>query len=66
MQHLADDFEFHIKWKPFLLNSFVPEQGIPVVDYFRMKFGEEAAARFMSGSSPVSIQGRSLVSVTAC
>ena len=63
MKHLADDFEFQVRWKPFLLNPFLPEQGIPVVEYFKMKFGEQAAARFLSGSSPVSVQGRSLVSI---
>ena len=62
MQHLADDFEFHIRWKPFLLNPFLPEQGIPIMDYLRLKFGDEAAAQFLSGSSPVATQGRSLVS----
>lgn len=62
IEHLSEDFEFHVKWKPFLLNSFLPEQGIPVVDYFKLKFGEEAAARFMSGSSPLSLQARDLVS----
>lgn len=62
MQHLADHFEFNIRWKPFLLNTFLPEQGIPVVDYFKLKFGEAAAARFMSGSSPLSMQARDLVS----
>lgn len=62
IKHMAEDFEFHVRWKPFLLNSFLPEQGIPVVDYFKLKFGEEAAARFMSGSSPLSMQARDLVS----
>ena len=63
MQHLADDFEFHVHWKPFLLNPFLPEQGIPIMDYLQLKFGNEAAARFLSGSSPVVMQGRNLVSV---
>jgi predicted DsbA family dithiol-disulfide isomerase len=63
MNHLSGDFEFHVQWKPFLLNSFIPEQGIPVVDYFKLKFGEEAAARFMSGSSPLSMQARTLVRI---
>lgn len=62
IKHLADDFEFHVKWKPFLLNSFLPEGGIPVVDYFKLKFGEEAAAKFLSGATPVSAQAKSLVS----
>ena len=61
MKHLEGDFDFHVRWKPFLLNSFIPEQGIPVVDYFKLKFGEEAAARFMSGSSPLSLQAKELV-----
>lgn len=61
MQHLSDDFAFNIRWKPFLLNPFVPEQGIPLMDYLRLKFGDEGAERFMSKSSPLIVQGESLV-----
>ena len=61
MNHLADDFEFNIHWKPFLLNPNMPDEGIPVIDYFRMKFGEEAARQFLSGNSAVSQRGRELV-----
>ena len=31
------------------------------MDYFRVKFGEEAAQRFVSGNSPVSQRGKELV-----
>ena len=61
ISHLKDDFEFNIHWKPFLLNPVMPEEGIPLMDYFRVKFGEEAAQRFVSGNSPVSQRGRELV-----
>ena len=64
MKHLSDDFEFHVRWKPFLLNSFLPEQGIPLADYFNLKYGEEVAARFMSASSPLAMQARALVSAS--
>ncbi len=64
MNHLAGDFEFNIHWKPFLLNPNMPDEGIPIVDYCRMKFGEEAAQRFLSGNSAVSQRGRELVSMS--
>ena len=63
MNHLKDDFEFHIRWKPFLLNPFIPDgESIPMMDYLRLKFGDEAAQRFVSGNSPVSKRGKELVS----
>lgn len=62
MKHLSDDFEFHVRWKPFLLNSFLPEQGIPLADYFNLKYGEKVASQFMSESSPLAVQARALVS----
>ena len=61
MQHLSDDFEFNIKWKPFLLNPYMPEEGMPIMDYLKLKFGDEAAERFVSGSSPVTQQGKAAV-----
>ncbi len=61
MDHLKDDFEFNVHWKPFLLNPVMPEEGVPAMDYFRLKFGEEAAQRFVSGNSPVTLRGRELV-----
>lgn len=63
MQHLSDDFEFKVHWKPFMLNPYMPEEGMPIMDYFRLKFGDEAAERFVSGSSPVSQQGKAAVSL---
>ena len=61
MQHLGDNFEFNIKWKPFLLNPYMPEEGMPILDYLKLKFGAEAAERFVSGSSPVTRQGKAAV-----
>ena len=37
VQKLHQDFEFHIHWKPFLLNPQVPEEGIPLVDHLRCR-----------------------------
>ena len=61
MHHLSDDFEFNVHWKPFMLNPYMPEEGMPIMDYLRLKFGDEAAERFVSGSSPVSQQGKAAV-----
>ena len=61
INHLKDEFEFNIRWKPFLLNPVMPDEGIPLMDYCRAKFGEVAAQRFMSENSPISQRGRELV-----
>jgi predicted DsbA family dithiol-disulfide isomerase len=61
MHHLSDDFEFNVHWKPFMLNPYMPEEGMPILDYLRLKFGDEAAEKFVSGSSPVSQQGKASV-----
>lgn len=61
MKHLSDDFEFNVHWKPFMLNPYMPEEGMSIMDYLRLKFGDEAAERFVSGSSPVSQQGKAAV-----
>ena len=44
----------------------MPDEGMPLRDYFRLKFGDEAAERFLSGSSPVAQQGKSAVSHWIC
>ena len=44
-----------------MLNPYMPEEGMPIMDYLRLKFGDEAAERFVSGSSPVSQQGKAAV-----
>lgn len=63
MNHLKDDFEFHVHWKPFLLNPYIHDgETVPIMDYLRLKFGEKAAQKFISGSSPVSQRGKELVS----
>lgn len=62
IKHLEDDFEFQISWKPFLLNPYMPDEGMPLREYCRLKFGDEAAERFLSGSSPVAQQGKRVVS----
>ena len=59
--HVKDDFDFKIHWKPFLLNPSTPEQGVPILDYLRAKFGPEAGERFLSGASPLAQQGKNLV-----
>ncbi len=63
IDRLKRDFEFRIHWKPFLLNPYVPEEGIPLGDYMRMKFGEEAAKRFFAGESPIAQSGKAVVSL---
>lgn len=62
-EHLKDNVDFHIRWKPFLLNPYVPDEGIPLGDYMRMKFGEAAARRFFSGDSPLVQSGKAIVSL---
>lgn len=62
IKRLSEDFVFHLHWKPFLLNPHTPEQGVPLEEYMRNKFGEAAATRFLSGQSPVIQSGKAVVS----
>ncbi|KAJ9540569.1 hypothetical protein OSB04_027075 [Centaurea solstitialis] len=37
-----DQYDFEIKWHPFLLNPSAPKEGINKKDYYRSKFGSRA------------------------
>jgi len=62
VEHLKEDFDFHIRWKPFLLNKQIPipEEEMPLRDYLQMKFGEGAAEHFLSGQSPIAQHGKAV------
>ena len=61
IEKLSEYFTFHVLWKPFLLNANTPEQGMPLEQYFRSKYGDASARRFLSGDSPVAQSGRAVV-----
>ena len=63
MERLSESFDFRVHWKPYLLNADMPEEGIPLEQYFRHKFGEEAAQRFWSDKSPLMQSGKAVVSL---
>lgn len=63
VQRLSDDFDFHIHWKPFLLNPHMREEGVPSEEYLRNKFGPEAAQRFWSDKSALVQGGQAVVSL---
>ena len=43
MEVVKDEFEFRISWKPFLLNPNVPEEGMPVEEMLKRKYGPRTA-----------------------
>ena len=66
IQELSSDFVFHLHWKPFLLNPHGPEEGVPLEQYIKNKFGDVAAQKFLSGDSPVAQNGKAVVCVCVC
>ena len=65
MEAVKDEFEFSISWKPFLLNPNVPEEGMPVEEVLKRKYGPQAAEVFLSGQSSFVQAGSKVVSETA-
>ena len=61
MERLSEDFIFHVLWKPFLLNPHIPEEGVPLEQYYRRKFGDASVERLLSGDSRVAQSGRAVV-----
>lgn len=62
MEAVKDEFEFWISWKPFLLNPNVPEEGMPVEEVLKRKYGPQAAEAFLSGQSSFVQAGTKVVS----
>ena len=52
---------FEIRWLPFALNPYLPEEGMPFRDYATMKFGEGAVERFTSGKVAFVETGKAVV-----
>ena len=58
---LSAEFEFHVHWKPFLLNPHMPEEGEPFEQHIRKKYGDAAVTRFLSSDSTLKQAGRAVV-----
>ena len=63
METLSTEFNFHVHWKPFVLNPNLPEKGMPLGLYMRIKFGDVAAERFLTAESPLAQAGKTVVSI---
>lgn len=61
MEALSGEFEFHVHWKPFLLNPHMPDEGEPFELHIRRKYGDAAVERFLSSDSPLKQAGRAVV-----
>ncbi|EDV19951.1 Uncharacterized protein YwbO [Trichoplax sp. H2] len=58
MKDFESTFEFDIEWKPFLLNSNTPEEGIPVLEYLAQRYGQQVADDARNGTSSLIAAGR--------
>ena len=61
IETLSGEFEFHVHWKPFLLNPGMPDEGEPLEQHLRKKYGDAAIQRFLSSDSPLKQAGRAVV-----
>ena len=59
---LAQQFNFTVVFKPFVLDPNVSPGGIPWHDQLAMKQGEKIAKQEMKGNGPISKAGKSIVS----
>ena len=58
---LAQQFNFTVVFKPFVLDPNVSPGGIPWHDQLAMKQGEKIAKQEMKGNGPISKAGKSIV-----
>lgn len=56
-----DNYIINIRWKPFQLNPWLPEEGMRFREYAIKKFGEGGFRRFINGEVPFFEQGRKVV-----
>lgn len=56
-----ENYVFQIKWKPFELNSWLPEDGLTFKEYATMKFGAGSMERFTEEKVPFFERGKQLV-----
>lgn len=48
METVAGEFDFRVRWKPFLLNPDMADEGEPIEQHLRKKYGDAATQRFLS------------------
>lgn len=49
-----------LEWEPFLLNANMPDEGEPILEHLKKKYGESAAKRFGDANSPLRRSGRAV------
>ena len=63
IDRVKKDYKINIKWLPFILNPWLPEEGMNFKEFAMAKFGEGGLKKFLSGQVPFYEQGKELVSV---
>ena len=58
---MGPNFSFNIRWLPFALNPYLPEEGMLFKDLATLKFGEGAVERFTSKKMPFAQAGEAVV-----
>lgn len=56
-----EEYKFVIRWKPFQLDSWLPEEGLNFKDYAVQKFGVAGMNRFLQGEVPFFERGKEVV-----
>ncbi|KAJ7524520.1 hypothetical protein O6H91_17G009400 [Diphasiastrum complanatum] len=44
MHACSNDYNFEVRWHPYLLNPTAPKEGVNKLDYYKQKFGESRIA----------------------
>ena len=61
IKQMGPNFSFNIRWLPFALNPYLPEEGMLFKDLATLKFGEGAVERFTSNKLPFAQAGEAVV-----
>ena len=61
IKQLESNFSFNIRWLPFALNPYLPEEGMLFRDLATLKFGEGAVERFTSKKMAFAQTGEAVV-----
>lgn len=65
ISHFADQYNFTVISKPFVLDPSISAGGIPWYEQLTMKQGEKVAKQEIKGNGPISKAGKSIVR-TSC
>ncbi|XP_003385406.1 PREDICTED: uncharacterized protein LOC100636949 [Amphimedon queenslandica] len=60
LEQVKDEFNVHVRWRPFNLNPWLPEEGMNFKEFAITKFGEDGLKRFTSGQVPFFEKGKAV------